>query len=170
MTVQGSSPAPAPKPAQRPVAAPVAPSQGAPAPAANSAAADPAYLAYLRGAGVEEAEIQNVLGTRVGALVRQLGRELPAYADKRERAIEGAGIAAEGRGFFRSGARMTQQNRAGMDVDRERMNFEASIRDQIAELYGTSALDIARLRRDLAEQGITGAQNVTLANAEAGIY
>ena len=170
MTVQGFSPAPSPSAPQKPVQAPVAPSQGAPAPPAQSAAADPAYLAYLRGAGVEESEIQNILGTRVGALVRQLGRELPAYADKRDRAVEGAGMAAESRGLFRSGARMTQQNRAGMDVDRERMNFEASIRDQIAELYGTSALDIARLRRDLAEQGITGAQNVTLANAAAGIY
>ena len=147
-----------------------APSVAQPAPAANSASADPAYLAYLRGAGVEEAELQNVLGTRVGALTRQLGRELPAYADKRERAVEGAGNAAESRGFFRSGARMQDQARAGIDVDRERMNFEASIRDEIADLYGTGALDIARLRRDLAEQGITGAQNVTLANAAAGIF
>ncbi len=65
---------------------------------------------------------------------------------------------------------MTDQFRAGSDVDRERMNFEANIRDQIAELYGTNALDIARLRQGLTEQGINGAQDVTLANANAGIY
>lgn len=136
----------------------------------GSASADPAYLAYLRGAGVEEGALNNVLGTRVSALVRQLGRELPAYADKRERAVEGAGSAAESRGFFRSGQRMTDQARAGYDVDRERNNFESGIRDQIAEMYGVNALDIARIRQGLAEQGITGAQNVTLANANAGIF
>ena len=102
--------------------------------------------------------------------MRQLGRELPAYADKRERAVEGAGNASESRGFFRSGQRMTDQARAGYDVDRERNNFESGIRDQIAEMYGVNALDIARIRQGLAEQGITGAQNVTLANANAGIF
>ncbi len=136
----------------------------------GSASADPAYLAYCRGAGVEEGTLNNVLGTRVSALVRQLGRELPAYADKRERAVEGAGNASESRGFFRSGQRMTDQARAGYDVDRERNNFESGIRDQIAEMYGVNALDIARIRQGLAEQGITGAQNVTLANANAGIF
>jgi len=55
-------------------------------------------------------------------------------------------------------------------VDRERNNFESGIRDQIAEMYGVNALDIARIRQGLAEQGITGAQNVTLANANAGIF
>jgi len=137
---------------------------------AASASADPAYLAYLRGAGVEESALNNVLGTRVSSLVRQLGRELPAYADKRERAVEGAGNAAESRGFFRSGQRMTDQFRAGYDVDRERNNFEAGIRDQIAELYGVNALDIARIRQGLTEEGINGAQQVTLNNAQGGIY
>lgn len=140
------------------------------APAAQSAAADPAYLAYLRGAGVEEAELNNVLGTRVGALTRSIGRALPAYADKRAEAIEGAGNAAESRGFFRSGQRMTNQFRAGRDVDRERMNFEAETRDKMADLYGTNALDIARIRREMIERGITGAQDVAITNAEAGIY
>ena len=159
MTASGPGLPPASPP---PAAAAVKPMQ--------SASADPAYLAYLRGAGVEEGALNNVLGTRVSALVRQLGRELPAYADKRERAVEGAGNAAESRGFYRSGQRMTDQFRAGNDVDRERNNFEAGIRDQIAEMYGVNALDIARIRQGLAEQGITGAQNVTLANANAGIF
>lgn len=140
------------------------------APAAQSAAADPSYLAYLRGAGIEESELNNVLGTRVGALTRSIGRELPAYADKRAEAIESAGNAAESRGFYRSGQRMTDQFRAGRDVDRERMNFEATTRDQIAELYSTNALDVARIRRELIEKGITGAQDVAIANAQAGIY
>lgn len=114
--------------------------------------------------------MQNVLGTRVGALVRGLNRQLPAYADRRERAIEGAGLAAEDRGMFRSGARMRDQVRAGIDVDRDRMNYEAETRDRIAELYSTNALDVARKRRELAERGIDGAQNVQIANANAGIY
>lgn len=65
---------------------------------------------------------------------------------------------------------MRDQFRAGRDVDRERMNFEAEIMDNLSDLYSTNALDIARLRRGLAEEGITGAQNVTIANAEAGIF
>jgi len=142
---------------------------GLPPPPAAASAADPAYLAYLRGIGVEEAELQNVLGTRVGALVRGLGRKLPYYADQRERAIEGAGQAAESRGLYRSGARMKAQTRAGIDVDRDRMDFESDTRDRIAELYSNNALDVARKRRELAEQGINSAQTVQINNAQAGL-
>lgn len=136
----------------------------------GSAAADPSYLAYLRGIGAEESELGNILGQRQGALVRQLGRQLPAYADQRTEAVEAAGAASEARGLYRSGARMRDQFRAGRDVDRARMDFEAGIRDQLGELSAMNALDIARLRRGLVEEGITGGQNVTLANAEAGIF
>lgn len=119
---------------------------------------------------MDEADLNTVLGNRVGAIVRGIGRQLPAYAEQRVRAVEGAGNAAESRGMFRSGARMQDQARAGMDVDRERMNYEAEQRDKLGELYSTHAMDVARLRRELAEQGITGAQNVTLANAQAGKF
>lgn len=143
-----------------------------PAPPANggNAMADPAYQAYLRGMGVEEAEITNILNTRVGALTRQLGRKLPAYAEAKAQAIKGTGQEYEGRGFFRSGNRVQEQARVGRESDRERMDYEADVRDQIAELYGVSAMDIARLRREQAEQAILGAQNTAINNANAGIY
>lgn len=149
-----------------PSAAPAPPSFAPPAP---SASADPSYLAYLRGVGVEEAGINNVLATRVGALTRQLGRALPAYADKQTRMVENAGNAAESRGMFRSSGRMRDQYRAAADVDRERQDYEAQIRDQIAELYANNALNIARIRQGLTEQGFTGAQNVDIGNAKAGL-
>ena len=135
-----------------------------------SAAADPAYLAYLRSIGVQESELQNVAALRVNSLTRQLGRELPAYAEQRDRAVRQVGESFEDRGVYRSGMRQVRQADAGREVDRARNNFEAGIRDQISGTYATGAADIAALRRQLAEQGITSAQTVAVNNANSGIY
>lgn len=155
-------------------AAPASPAPGAYVPptgaAGGSAMTDPGYSAYLRGMGVEESEIQNILGTRVGALTRQLGRQLPAYAAQKEQSLKEVGQNYEGRGFYRSGSRIGEQNRVGLEADRQRNDFEAGIRDQIAELYGTSAMDLGRLRRQQAEEAIAAQQNAAIANANAGIY
>ena len=135
-----------------------------------SAAADPAYLAYLRSVGVQESELQNVAGLRVNSLVRQLGRGLPAYAEQRDTAVRQTGESFEDRGVFRSGMRQIRQADAGRAVDRDRNEFEAGIRDQISGTYATGASDIAALRRQLAEQGINSSQTVAINNAQSGIY
>lgn len=135
-----------------------------------SAAADPAYLAYLRAIGVQESELGNVAALRVNSLTRQLGRGLPGYAEQRERAVRQTGEGFEDRGVFRSGLRQVRQADAGREVDRARNDFEAGIRDQISGTYATSASDIAALRRQLAEQGMNSAQTVALNNANSGIY
>ena len=135
-----------------------------------SASADPAYLAYLRSVGVEEADLQNVAAQRVSALTRQLARGLPGYAQQKTDAIQGVGNQFEDRGIFRGGMRQVKQADAGREVDRARNEFELGIRDNIAGTYTNTALDIARLRRGLAEQNINSAQNVALANASSGIY
>lgn len=135
-----------------------------------SASADPAYLAYLRSVGVEEADLQNVAAQRVSALTRQLARGLPGYAQQRTDAIAGVGHQFEDRGVFRSGNRQIKQADAAREIDRSRNEFEVGLRDQIAGTYLNTAADIARLRRGLAEQNINSAQNVALANANSGIY
>lgn len=139
------------------------------APSGIPGANDPTYLAYMREMGIDEANVNILTGHRVNSLTRQLGRALPAYADKRKEAIRGAGYAAEDRGMFASGLRMRDQTEAARDVDRERLDFEAQIRDSIGEIYMTSAMDIAQLRRQLMEQGLSAAQANAIANAEAGI-
>jgi len=135
-----------------------------------SASADPAYLAYLRSVGVEDADLQNVAAQRVSALTRQLARGLPGYAQQKQDAVTSVGNEFEDRGVFRSGMRQVKQADAGRAVDTARNEFEAGLRDQIAGTYTNTAADIARLRRGLAEQNINSAQNVALANANSGIY
>jgi hypothetical protein len=147
--------------------APYVPSTGA---AQGNAMTDPTYQAYLRGMGVDQSEIQNILGTRVGALTRQLGRTLPAYADQKQQALKETGQGYESRGFYRSGNRMDEQARVGREQDRTALDFEAGIRDQIAELYGVSAMDLARLQREQTEQAMAAQQAATIAAAQAGIY
>lgn len=130
---------------------------------------DPAYLAYMRQLGVDEGNIGLMTGFHADSLQRKLGRALPSYAEQRTNAIRGAGEEAEQRGMFRSGRRITNQAQAGRDVDRERMDFEAGIRDQIGELYLNAAMDVANLRRQFLEQGYDAATANALANANAGL-
>lgn len=142
---------------------------GSTAPVAVPGANDPAYLAYMRQMGVEEADINTLTGFRVGALTRQLGRALPAYAERRETAVRDTGRAYEDRGMYSSGARHDAQAEAGRAIDRERLDFEAGIRDEIGEMYLTTAMDIASLRRQLMERGLDYAAADVIARAEAGL-
>jgi len=135
-----------------------------------SAAADPVYLNYLRSMGVEESAIQNVANQRVSSLTRQMARQLPVYAQNRQDAVQNVGNSWEDRGMYRSGQRIVKQADAGREVDRQRDEYLANTNDQIAGTYLTTAADIARLRRGLAEQGITSAQTVAMNNANSGIY
>lgn len=132
-------------------------------------AADPTYLAYMRQMGVEESTLNALLGHRVGALTRELGRGLPAYAEKRENAIRDTGFGFEDSGMYRSGTRLDKQAEVARGVDRERMDWEAGLRDQIGELYMLNAVDIAQLRRQLLEQGFDSTQATAIANASAGL-
>ena len=87
----------------------------------------------------------------------------------REKAVDQAGSSWEDRGLYQSGGRMSDQAEAGQDVDRQRMDFEAGIRDQVSEQYLTTALDVARLRRELTEKGMSAAQANAIASAQAGL-
>ena len=142
---------------------------GSTAPQGMPGANDPSYLAYMRGMGVEEGNINILAGTRADALQRQLNRGLPAYAEQREQAVEGAGDAAESRGMYRSGRRMTEQARVGRESDRARMDFETGIRDQMTELFLNNAMQIATIRRDFLERGYDYATANAIANAQAGL-
>ena len=135
-----------------------------------SASADPAYLAYLRSVGVEESALQNVANQRVSALTRQMARQLPVYAQQRQDAVQGVGNAYEDRGMFRGGQRITDQAKAGREVDRQQLEYTTGVQDQLGGIYLSTAADIAARRRALAEQGINSAQTVALNNANSGIY
>jgi hypothetical protein len=130
---------------------------------------DPAFLAYLREFGIEESMINTMTGFQVGSLERELARALPAYAEQRANTIRDTGSEYEGRGFYRSGGRVNQQAENARDVDRQKMDYEAKIYDKIRELQLGAAMDIAALRRQLMERGLTYAQADAIARAEAGL-
>jgi hypothetical protein len=130
---------------------------------------DPAFLAYLRQFGVDEAMVNLMAGHNISSLERELGRALPAFAEQRADAIEGVGSNFEGRGFFRSGSRITGQADAGRKVDREREDFQAKIYDAIRSELLAAASEIASLRRELMERGFDAAMADAIARAQAGL-
>lgn len=138
--------------------------------ATGPAATDPAYLAFLRQMGVDESQINSTAAYRVGALNRQIDRQAPQWDQQSKLAGEGVDNDYESRGMLNSGKRFIKRAEATTDVDRQRLDWEAGIRDQIGEQYITSAQDIADLRRQAAEQAIAAAQATAIANANAGIY
>lgn len=160
---------PSPAAAPPPAGTPAYQAGQSTAPVAIPGANDPAYLAYMRQMGVDEANVNALTGWRVNSLTRQLGRALPAYAERREHAIRDTGIEHEGRGMYRSGARISGQAEAARAVDRQRMDYEAGIRDEIGELYLRTAMDVAEIRRNLVEQGLDYAAADVIARAEAGL-
>jgi hypothetical protein len=174
---RGGRPAPVPAPQSQQAAPPstattsavgITPGQNTAAPGIPGAN-DPSYLAYMRQMGVDEANLNILTGHRVNSLTRQLGRALPVYAEKKEVAMRDTGSSFEDRGMFRSGGRMVAQADVGRAVDRERLDYEAGIRDQIMELYLTNGMDVAAIRRDLMEQGLSAAAANAIINAEAGL-
>lgn len=132
-------------------------------------AVDPAFLAYLRQFGIDESDINVLAGVQTGALERELARALPAYAEQRKDVIRDTGANYESRGFYRSGNRVDQQAENARDVDRDMQDYQARIYDQIREIQLNAAMDIAALRRQLMEQGLTYAQADALARAEMGL-
>lgn len=136
---------------------------------AQSPYQDPAFLAYLRGAGVDESDVLGEAMWRVGAIQRARGRKLPRYDDELERGQERIGHEFEDRGFLQSGARVVAQQRQANDVARDRADFIAEGDEQIADAYRRGAMGVAGIRRKTMEEELTARHNVGLAGAEARI-
>lgn len=115
---------------------------------------DPQYSAFLRAMGVEEQAIR-AQARQAGQLAsRQVARQAPLF----DRRIEKEGQAIRGdqesRGVYNSGATATRLAESRNDVELERAEVQAALRDQLMSLQTDAASRVASLRRQALEGGL----------------
>lgn len=137
--------------------------------AGRSPAEDPAFLAFMRGVGVDEGELGSEVNYRTAQLQGRLRRRLPAFQDAANEGAEKTGLEYEDRGFLNSGARLVAQARGRRDVARDALEYEAGIREQMSDLQFDAARSIAKGRRGLAEEGYAARGRMAESDAYAGM-
>lgn len=132
-------------------------------------AMDPAYLAFLRSSGVQEAETSAEASRRISQLNRGLTRRSAGYAEDSRLAVRDVGEAAEERGMFNSGRRISDQNDAAAAVGRRQAEDAAQTGDDVSNTSYDAATAIARLRRQNAEAELDSRTRIGLADRHNGI-
>jgi len=125
------------------------------APPAPSLGANPAYLAFLRATGAEQADAEASTQARVDQLNRDLARQLPLISEQGTRTRLGIDGGFESRGLFRSGEHETKIGLQRTDEARETSMLQGVTGDQIGQLQG----ELARRKADIARRQSEAALN-----------
>lgn len=131
---------------------------------------DPAFGAYMRGAGVNEANLRAEVALRQNRLGQQLQSQQPVFAEQLSNGMRSIGDSAEGNGTFNGGRRIADQTQFSGDVARGRLGFQNDISNQQDDLGRQLATQVAALHQGAAEQALNARQNLALVNAQAGLY
>ena len=121
----------------------------------------------MRAMGVEEQLIRAEARQRSNLAERQVHRQLPSFDDRIAREGEAISADAEQRGVFRSGATMRNLARSRTDIEKERAETMAQLRDQVTGIHLDAASQVARLRRGRAEAELEGRTRQTERAAQA---
>lgn len=143
-----------PTPQMKP-AAPTAPSLNGVDPSQS-----PTYLAFLRGAGLSEAQMRASVARQRAGLQSQLEAQRPIWAQNLEQSLGRVLTNAAGRGTVRSGNRLKNQDLAQQDVQRQQAAFEGNIASQQAGLQDTLQEKLLDLGRQRSEAGLSATQDV----------
>ena len=135
---------------------PQAPIADDPAAAQSKAllAADPAYQAFLRSSGLHEAQLRDEIQYRIDSTNKQINRRAAGYEDQKSDATRDVGRGYDARGLYQSGARMADQADASADVDRQRLEAEATQRDSLEQQQRGLDAQINALARSRAEEEV----------------
>jgi len=125
-----------------------------------SLAEDPAYLAFLRALGVEDAEDAADTQARTDALGRQLSMRLPEVAEAGEDSRSAISGSFESRGLFASGGREVALARQRADEGRTVAGLESTVADQSAQYARELARRRAERARRTAEAGLLAGANL----------
>lgn len=132
-------------------------------------AMDPAYLAFLRASGVQEAEASAEADTRISQLRRGLNRRAVGYQEDARLTNRAVGEDYENRGLYESGRRVSDQADAAAMIGRQRLDDEETTGDQISNTTNAAASTIARLRRQRAEEELNSRTRIGLSDRHNGI-
>lgn len=128
--------------------------------AGNPAMEDPAYAAYLRTMGVEQANIKNEIMARTEAVQRAINRNAAGYEQQKSERTKSVGLDFEGRGLGNSGAQYTQQNEASANIDYQRNQDESAQRDALDTANRSSQAALAQLGQRRAEEELAARQRI----------
>lgn len=123
----------------------------APVPVRAQVPFDPQLSAFMRAMGVQEQQIRADARQRSNLAARQVSRQLPAFDIRADREAEAIAGDAESRGVYRSGATVRSLMRSRSDIERERNETLAQLRDTQTGIQLDAASQVAALRRARAE-------------------
>lgn len=116
---------------------------------------NPAYLAFLRGAGMSESTARAQVMRQRNALQAQLEAQRPVWAQTLTQGLEKVANNASARGVGRSSNRIANQNLVQQDVNRQQAAYEGNIanqQQQLSDQLQSTLLDIQRRRAEAAAQ------------------
>lgn len=151
------SPAASPYGAPTSTAAPVSGVQPVP-PAALGA--DPAYLAFLRASGAQDANDTDIAQSRMATIARMLNLDAPELLETGEQQREQIAGGFEGRGMFRSGAHEIAQARQRRGEDRAFDRMQLGATSSVDDLLAALVRQRAARARGTAEQGVDSADRL----------
>lgn len=125
---------------------------------------DPAYLAFMRAQGYNEAQAKADVARRTGALDRELANQLPQFDDQERLGIKNVQGSAEANGVLNSGKTLVDAQQVSTDIGRQRNAFEAGISNQKDDMIAQLIRQIAAGRQAGAEQSLASRGTVTLAS------
>jgi hypothetical protein len=129
---------------------------------------DPAYLAFLRGAGFNQSQIQAQTAKQKAGLQAQLEAQKPYWAQQIQTGVRNALDNAANRGTTRGSNRIENQNQATTAVNQAQASYETNVANQQAGLDASSATQLAQLQQQQAEQTLQAQNNVY--NSQLGQY
>lgn len=155
-----------PSPDSVPTPRPGAPIEQAPQPAMPAApswaSADPnqdlSYQAFLRGAGMSEAQARSSAARQKTQLQAQLEAQRPVWAQSLQQGLQGALNNAAARGVNRSSNRIANQNLVEQGVNSQRAQAEANTANQIGNIDLGLQSTLAELANRRAEQNLAAQQ------------
>jgi hypothetical protein len=125
--------------------------QRAPDTGGNPAMEDPAYAAYLRTMGIQQADIKNEIIARTTAVQDAINRNAAGYGEQKATQTKNAGLDFQSRGLGNSGAQYQAQDKAVADVTYQQNQDEAAQRDALQVANRNSQQALSQLGQKRAE-------------------
>lgn len=135
---------------------------GGPAPQLSdqNPALDPEYDSFLRGMGLNAAQINANKARQTSALDAQLQAQRPQWADTLTQGLKNIAGNAESNGVYGSGKRLDDQNEFQVGQERAQQNYESGVNNQIGDLNANADSQLLGLAQQNAEQQLAARQRL----------
>lgn len=127
---------------------------------------DMSFGSFLRGAGLQQAQIGAQTQRHNAYLDQQLADQRPLWADQLRTGLRGISDNAEGRGMFRSGQRLRDQNEFQSNQNQQQLSYENSVRRQQNENSASAQSQLLDLARQRAEAELAARQRVAMSQIQ----